>query len=163
MPIQLAFMGTNYNFYSSTAPVFVPQASYPVSASGGTVPAWTGTILFPGAIQSLTPQLINGNPLTVDATMDFALAWSGPAVTNVALELVYVNAAGTATLVCSFDGTMQKGVVPSSRLKAFKSLAGSQLATMTVLSFEQSFLPVGGWSIDLEGVDMAGIAQVTLQ
>jgi len=164
-PIELVPNGAMYSTFSTSAP-FSAGASYTVVAKGGTIPPFSGSIVFPGAVSVLSPQF--GGTLTIDTSVDLNISWSGSnggPSDVVVTEIVEANGSGgnMPTLICSFSASLQMGTVPNPTLRSFKSEVSGGAVAMAVLSLTQNFENVGGWNIGFFGADLAAVAPITLQ
>jgi hypothetical protein len=119
-----------------------------VAATGGEVPAFTGTVAVPVAQLALTSEL----PATLRRATGLAVTWTPAASGSVALTI----AAGTMdqTLVfCAFPASAGTGTVPGARLAPFANGAlvsvGAQMlntTTVTAGPFEVSLNAVRGFA-----------------
>ncbi len=62
-----------------------------ITAAGGTVNAFTGTVVAPGLMQNITPILSTTTPTTVSAGSDFTVGWTAGTTSGVASS-VFVGA-----------------------------------------------------------------------
>jgi len=115
-----------------------------ISASGGSAPAFSGTLTAPAKAQVLSPTMpAAGASLPIARASGFPLSWSGGSNGEVTVG-VYAQGGG-AWVTCSFPASAGSGSVPSSLLSQLPAGAGTFNATLRA----SRTLDAQGWSVDL--------------
>lgn len=76
------------------ARVFAPGDLLSISAAGGDIPAFTGTVIAPSDIALISPKVVFPTKLVVDRTKDLATTWSGGGTSVVSVILATSRVTG---------------------------------------------------------------------
>ncbi len=125
-------------------PLYAGGETLTISATGGTVPAFSGTVVAPARVRVTSPAVpAAGSSLAISRSSALSFAWSGGTVGEVTFG-VYPQSA-TSWVTCSFPANAGAGSIPSSLLSKLPSGSGSFNASLR----NTSHLTQSGWAIDL--------------
>jgi len=107
------------------------------TAAGGTVNAFSGTVVAPGLMQNITPALSTTTPTMVSASSDFTVTWT-PAGTSGAASSIFVGATKNSTpdgsISCNGMDSAGTITVPQALLANMTSGDGLQIVLTRLVS-----------------------------
>lgn len=125
-----------------------PGSTIAVSASGATVPAFATTVKAPGVVKVGTPALSTSGTAPVFArSSNLALAWTGGAGAQLSVSLI--DAAGTASLLCTYDASTGSASIPSSALQMLPARTGYTLYGSTSSDAANALVMAQGWTVSV--------------
>ncbi len=122
-----------------------------VSAKGGDVPAFVGTVQAPDIVSFTKPYTKPGETLTLDSTKDYACEWTATPDEvrfGVALKDSSSGAAVDVQLSCAFDGAKGAGSVPQALLAKLPKKQGA----LEVSARNQKLVTSGDFEITLRAL-----------
>ncbi len=134
-----------------------------VSATGGSVPAFSGDVIAPSPASALTsPALATAPAKTeIDRTKPLAVAWSGGTAGTIGFTLTATAGGGSATVQCRFDASKGAGSVPVSLLAKLPASDGSLGTSIT----SNTQVKAGSFNVSLVATSLvkSGAGQVTFK
>jgi len=128
-----------------------------VTASGGTVPAFTQSIVAPAGIDLTKPNVGSGTGST-STSADLVVAWSGGQSGDTVL-FEGLSGGSAYYFACTWDATVGTGTVPKAILA---ELAGQQSAEIEWLEGTTKTFDAGGYAITLTAY-VGGAESVTFE
>jgi hypothetical protein len=126
-------------------------------------PAFDVSLVAPTSVQVTSPAFVQGS-VAANAAQDLGVAWSGPATSDVTVQLAGGTAGTSASARCSFSGSAGHGVVPTGALTAIRAAGGN--ASIIVSAETKATRSPDGWQLSFSlltyGLIPSGIAAGTL-
>lgn len=153
-----------YKPFDMAGLTFPSGSTLTITGAGGVVPGFQGSLVFPAALDVLTPNIAMGQTTIIDSSTDLVVGWNG----GTGQTLVYLQSdAGNGSFLslgCWFDEGAHKAVVPSALLRSFKSqMARAQNTYLLVFPTARSTVVNGGWGVELFAVGQGPIGQASVR
>jgi len=126
-------------------------------------PAFDVSLVAPTSVQVTAPTFTQGS-VTASATQDLAVAWSGPATSDVTVQVTGGVTGSSAVARCTFTGSAGYGVVPVAALSAVRAVGGN--SSIMISGESKTMKTPDGWQLSFSlltyGLTPSGIAVGTL-
>ncbi|MEO6951929.1 MAG: hypothetical protein ABI321_08955 [Polyangia bacterium] len=127
---------------------WAPGGTITVSAAGSTVPAFLTTVTAPAVVKIGAPTLSTSGAAPVfSRSSNLGLAWTGG--TGAQLSMSLFNAAGTASLTCTFDAGTGSASIPSSALSMLPASTGYSFYGSTASDAANATVTVKDWTVSV--------------
>ena len=146
--VTMPFADGHYAFATFPSPGAPWKANDPitVTAAGGTVPAFTASVIAPAPAAVLTtPNLSRSTAVTADRATSLAIAWTGATAGPVVWILQSATTARIVSTTCTFDGASGAAEVPATVLARFP--AGTATAIFAPINTQK--ITSGSYKIGL--------------
>jgi hypothetical protein len=131
-------------FVFGTGELYVEGGAVTFTAAGAEVPAFSQMVNAPSFLTVSAPDV--AAPLAIPRATDLALTWSSaPSATDVIVQLSGMDAAGRATVTCSYDSSTASVTVPSAALMAIPAGTGTISISTTAVATTRA----GAWQIEV--------------
>lgn len=142
--------------------IFTPGATLGVSATGGTVPAFSGkTVQAPADLTVVAPAFDSQNRTSLSRAGALSVAWSGASTGSVQVALTtsqqYVR---SVSAVCTFSAAGGGAQVPAAVMgKLDRANNTTVYGSMTITPVQETAFQSGGWDITFraQGTGKAGL------
>jgi hypothetical protein len=142
-PVMITFDTTNNYFFMTSGFSYATNDQLSVSATGATVPAFSGTIAFPASLTVTSPV-----PTSLSKT-GFTTTWT-PTTSTVSVAInQYPSGAPKLNILCLFDGAAGTGTVPAS---ALADVATGVPVAIGISTRTDVMMTAGDYAIDLLGI-----------
>ncbi|HEX8796627.1 MAG TPA: hypothetical protein VF765_37005 [Polyangiaceae bacterium] len=153
-PVTLSFADGGYTSAFEMTQLFAPGDVFQVTATGDTVPAFSGTTPpAPGPITLTSPSPVGtelGSPVyPIDLTKSATFSWSGGATGAKTLVSV-TNLDTNVIVVCSFDAAAGTGTIPADAVAKFPSATTTIPQPLTFTTLVTSTVAGGDVSLVVE-------------
>jgi hypothetical protein len=141
-----------YTVYSSASALWVGGNTLTIDAAGGDVPAFKGTLTAPSPVTITSPAATN--PVVIDRTRDFAVAWAGGGAGQVVLTLTTTPPkAGQprTSVTCRFPVASGQGAAPAAALATLPAGDGH----LGLVVGADTELKAGNWPVTLSATTLA--------
>ncbi len=150
LPNGMSQFGRVYLLWDATGAPWNPGDLVGVTASGGDIPAFNGSVPFPGYVRLRTSLPMNGAQLDLRYDVPLALQWDSLSLGDVWVHF-QVQCSGRADwqrwVECLFPGSSGSGTVPSDALSYVNEMsscsASRLLITLRIGSFASTTIAAG--------------------
>lgn len=148
--------GGVYGTAQHDSPLFAAGDMLQAKATGGDVPAFSGTVVGPAAV-TLTAPVADGGRHQIDTSSELPVAWTGGETgATVAVQLVAFKGSTPISIGCRFDAAAGSGTVPKA---VIAQLAGST-GSLYVSQLRASSLDAGRFAVRLvAAVEVTSLAE----
>jgi hypothetical protein len=146
-PVALQLNANRQYVWTANAALWNGGETLTASSTGGVVPAFSQTVVAPGAVNVTSPACDGSSCGTIDCAQDLPVSWTGTSGLHLRFRSVSHSPSAERYVDCSF--TSSPGVVPAAALGMVFRSNGLASPEVLIDSFNATTFSAGDYDITL--------------